>query len=366
MEREKWQERLPYLVDRKHLMLCVDDQPMATANSLPMAEMVRGVIYPMSGVAGVASHPSARRQGYVRQVMHALLEQTSAEGQAVSTLYPFRESFYERLGYVSFPPVRINQFSPAHLASLLKTSIAGEVELLSNTEGYEIWRAFCHREQQRTHGMSLRAESEAVHFRDKGKHWVAVARQGNEILGVMLYQISGFTKDFVADRLFYTNGTGKYLLLQWIARHTDQTTTVILTTKPTDYVETWLTDLENEVKSPFIRDGYPPTPMGRVASVRDIGGMTTGPGRFTARIIDTLCPWNNGIYAFSSVEGQLVVEEATTADCDLTIQGLSALVYGGYDPGDFSYRGWGNPDTSIQTTMRQLFPPVIPFLHEWF
>jgi hypothetical protein len=53
-------------------------------------------------------------------------------------------------------------------------------------------------------------------------------------------------------------------------------------------------------------------------------------------------------------------------DCELSIQGLSALVYGTQDPGDFAVRGWGDPSPEVQAAMRTLFPPATPHLHELF
>jgi len=39
-------------------------------------------------------------------------------------LYPFRESFYERLGYVTFPQPRTARFSPQALLPLLKVKLS--------------------------------------------------------------------------------------------------------------------------------------------------------------------------------------------------------------------------------------------------
>ena len=46
-------------------------------------------------------------------------------------------------------------------------------------------------------------------------------------------------------------------------------------------------------------------PMGRVVDVAGLGGMDTGPGGFSARITDPLCPWNEGLWRFETVDGLL-------------------------------------------------------------
>ena len=94
--------------------------------------------------------------------------------------------------------------------------------------------------------------------------------------------------------------------------------------------------------------------------------MKTGPGSFRANISDPDCPWNNGTWKFEGSTGKLAISPAQMTDCHLTIQGLSALVYGINDPGDFAIRGWGNPPLNVVETMRAMFPPKLPYLHEHY
>ncbi len=83
-----------------------DGVAVAAASAIPMRQNVRGRVYPMAGVASVASLPLGRRRGHVRALMTDLLGRMREEGCAVSALYPFRPSFYERFGYVGLPKAR--------------------------------------------------------------------------------------------------------------------------------------------------------------------------------------------------------------------------------------------------------------------
>ncbi len=164
-------------------------------------------------------------------------------------------------------------------------------------------------------------------------------------------------------RFYYETSQARYLLLQWIARHVDQADHVELWLAPTEQPETWLADLGVKVETD-IR-----VPMGRVLNVANIGGMRVGPGGFTACISDPLCPWNEGGWRFEAANGALRVERMDAGarpDCDLTIQGVTALVYGAHDPDDLAIRGWGDPSLETQATMRAMFPPRTPHLHERF
>jgi len=106
--------------------------------------------------------------------------------------------------------------------------------------------------------------------------------------------------------------------------------------------------------------------MSRILNVAEFGGMETGEGSFSVRIIDAICPFNEGKWKFESIGGRLKVSKSNDANCELTIQGLTALVFGTHDPQDFPLRGWGNPTSEIQSVMHTMFPPQIPFLHENF
>jgi hypothetical protein len=70
------------------------------------------------------------------------------------------------------------------------------------------------------------------------------------------------------------------------------------------------------------------------------------------------------VWQFETVDGLLRVNPGVAADCDLSIQALAALIYGTHDPVDFRLKDWGNPSAEVEDTMRAMFPPAMPYLHE--
>ena len=354
---------LPYQAAKAIFTVFEDENPVSTAASIPMTQNIRGKIFDMGGVASVSTMPEARRKGYVHQLMMHLFEDMAEKNQPISSLYPFRESFYGRLGYVGFPQMRILQFSPHYLQPLLKQNFGGRIEVAHIKEVYDTYRAFMKKIQHQIHGLGLHPDGTAQYLRDYGEFWTALAYDNDDILvGIMVYKLKGFRKDFQVRNFHFTNSHGKYLLLQWLARHADQVKDIWIKARPTDFAETWFYDLEMQVHSRPITIGIP-TPMGRVVIVEQLNGIPTGNGSFTATISDDYCPWNNGTYRFETVDNVLIVSPAATADCDLTIEGLSALIFGGYDVGDLVYRGWGNPSRDVQKIMKTMFPIAYPFLH---
>jgi predicted acetyltransferase len=329
-----------------------------------MTQQVRGTMYPTSAIWGVVTHPRARQKGYSRQVLQHLLKVTREEGAALSCLYPFRESFYERLGYVTFPRPRIVQIKPEALLPLAKQELEGEVELKLIGEGIDSYFDLISQLHLRIHGMGVFDDQDALRFSaEQNRFWLALARVEGEIVGLLVYELKGgdVTEfELRAIRFYYLTAQGKYLLLQWIARHAGQADRAEIWLPPYEHPETWLPDMEITLK------GAPRSPMGRVIDAARLSGMHTGPGHFCARVSDDLCPWNEGVWSLETVDGKLAVRPGGTPECQLSIHALAALAYGTHDPADFRFRGWGTPPVGVQDTMRAMFSPMTPHLHEWF
>jgi predicted acetyltransferase len=357
--KEESLKQQEYLDDALHLVLFADGQPMVIAASSPMSQNVRGKLFQAGGVWGVTTHPESRRNGYARQLLTRLLAELHEQGDVFSTLYPFRESFYQRLGYTTFPQLHTFQFSPVALQPLLKQELKGKVSLIPFSEGSGEYHRYLEKVQQTLHGMGLFKQSYTAGWHEPERYWLAIARIDGEIHGIMHYTLLGNRENMRVPRFYYSDSRGKYLLLEWFARHIDHVSQVELRVSADEHPQAWFADL-----APTIR--VEDTPMGRVLDVLKLNGLPTGAGYFSARISDPTCPWNEGSYHFESNAGRLEVSKATTAECQLSIQALTALVYGTHDPETFAIREWGNPSAELQDTMRKMFPARQPYLHEIF
>ncbi|GCE20023.1 GNAT family N-acetyltransferase [Dictyobacter kobayashii] len=124
-ERATWQQEMAYLDEATHFAVFADKQPVASAASSPIIQNIRGQFYPGGGLWAVTTHPAGRRKGYARAMLTALLARLHEDGCAISVLYPFRESFYTRLGYTAFQQPKVVRFSPVGLQPLLKKELDG-------------------------------------------------------------------------------------------------------------------------------------------------------------------------------------------------------------------------------------------------
>ncbi len=361
-DRDEYMDRVTKRGGTTFFAAFEDDLPQALAGSHAMTQNVRSKIFPISGLFAVVSHPSVRRRGLARKVIDALQAEMRDTGLSFSLLYPFRESFYERLGYVPFPQPRYVKFVSSSLEPLLKQELGGHVEVALNTENQAEYIAFTRQLQSKRHGMAI-FDVPPPTLPERYQLWIALAKADGKTIGAAVYSIEGSIITQFTMRIhnfYYSTPQGRFLLLEWIARHLGQASEVELWLAPDEFPETWHPDLEYSygiVTKP---------PMGRVLDVAQIGGMKTGPGRFTARICDPFCPWNEGVWIFATDNGGLTVQPGGQAQCELTIQGLSALIYGVNDPAEFHFRGWGEPSMVVQKTMRDMFPRMTPYIHEKF
>lgn len=336
--------------------------PVACAASTLFTQNVRNAILKMGGIWGVATLPGSRRKGYQRQIFRELFRSIRDVGQSVSCLYPFRGSFYERLGYVTFPVPRKVSFDPGCLQFIAKHETEADTELVLIGDGFDIYREFLMKIQVEKHGMGLFKDVELLP-KQKQSQWLLVVRYQNQVEGVMLYDLKG---DFPtayklrATRFYYTTSRAKYSHLSWLARHIDQANNIEINLEPTEYPETWLADLRGTIEPVFF------APMGRVIDITGLNGLSVAEGEITVKVIDPDCPWNNGVWRFESENGGLNVAEGVDPGCTLTINGLSALIYGTHDPADFQYLGWGDPSPKMCAEMRRLTPKMVPYLHEMF
>lgn len=359
MDLSSYEKQGALYEDTTILGMFEDDKSVATVVSIPMTQNVRGKIFPMSGVAGVTSDPTARRKGYVKGLMSRLFQDMRDAGQIFSTLYPFRESFYERMGYTLFTHIKAVKFKTADMNPLLNMDLPGTVEYVNQKEGWDVARQMLHDMQKSRHGMGLFAPEPLETLYGDDDLWLAIARdEDDKVIGTMAYKITAFWGTFEVARFFAKNSQARYLLLQFIAKHLDQVHDVHIKRLPGyENPETWFSDLSMK--------GDPEiwlTPMGRIINVRELGGMTVGSGKLTVQLDDSFCEWNNGIFTFESEDGELIVSEGGDPDCTLTINGLTALIYGTHDPHDFKWRGWGNPSEETIQKMLNLFPTESPYL----
>ena len=344
-----------------------DGQPAAVVVGISMRQHVRGRTLPMVGVSGVATHPSARRRGHIRSLLTQLHGELRDEGHVVSTLYPYRMSFYERFGYVGFPKARRIRLYPDGLDRVLRADVPGEVTFHRIGEVFDEYHAYTERLLSERHGFSVFSHRSARWLGEADNQWVAFARHEGETVGALMYRTTGFGQELEGAQFLTRSVTGRALLLQWLARHAEQYASFTFELPPDERPDLWHVDVrytdETKIASPTSS-----APMGRVLSVEGLRGITAGPGQVGLHVVDD--PFLGGTWTLDGSAGTLEVETGRTPStgpvATLTSHGLAGLVYGVLDPEELGYLGYGTVDAEAARALRTLFPPAKPYLFAAF
>jgi predicted N-acetyltransferase YhbS len=361
-EEAAYARRMRFFDSAVSLIAEEEGRTLAGVAGLRMRQNVRGLVHDMAGVASVSSHPSARRRGLVRGLLERLLRQMRDEGAVVTALYPFRPSFYARFGYVGIPRHRTASFAPEGLSHLVRAELPGDVERLSMRDGFDEWDQLTRRLVEERHGFAVYDETRAAEFRDD-KMWVAVARSGGQVVGVVRYRIEQYGGDLIASDMLYTGALGRALLLQYFARHVDQVSRVVVRLSSEEVPELWGTDFtvvtEGRITHP--RQGGP---MVRALDMAALEGTAVGAGAVTIEVPDD--EFIGGVWQLASDDGRLTVAKGSTPQATLTAAGFSALLYGVLDPIEVFTRGLGELSPEAVDPLTALFPRQMPYIHADF
>ena len=94
--------RIELLKRHKVIGVWVNSNLAAKLHIIPYQISINGEEWKMGGVAGVATYPEFRRNGYVKRLIIEALERMHKEEQIVSLLHPFDIGFYRKFGWEIF------------------------------------------------------------------------------------------------------------------------------------------------------------------------------------------------------------------------------------------------------------------------
>ncbi len=107
--------------------------------------------------------------------------------------------------------------------------------------------------------------------------------------------------------------------------------------------------------------------MGRIIDAQKCleGIKVKEEGTVKIKITDPICEWNNKKLKITTSEGKLKVEETTEEEIEMTIEGLTALVYGVMPIEEIEYCSWMKGEKGKET-LREWFPRKDPWMREDF
>ena len=333
--RDRYWSRYEYTFDENYC-LEIDNKVVANTRCIPLEQNVRGKWLKMGGIAMVVSDPVTRRKGYVREIMNYCLKKMSEEKYPVTTLYPFKDTFYAAFGYVNAPPaVRMN-INPKYLSKWKYLPKGYTVERLPHSEAFDIYKSIHNKAMENIHGGVRRSEKRWKEFSGPSPIWYAVAfNEKKEPEGFMQYRSKGFSTGFdwsedgkiSVNEMYTLTPQARQALYNFLFLHTDQIIEVAVPINPNESDHyTWLQNYYITSLSPANIF------MARIVDVKDTiqNMMVPVEGQLKLKITDNHIAKNTQTFEITAEKNKLKVNALgdKPADTEMTIEGITSLVYG--------------------------------------
>jgi predicted acetyltransferase len=363
-DQERRPDDLEFMLPDETLGLFEKGQLQSTLSLLNLQQSVRGVLKGMGGISMVGTYPEARHKGYVKALMQAAFSEMHDRGLVVSMLEPFKESFYARFGYVpATGPLRLK----APLQSL-RTPPEGSVSndwSFERVRGVQAKNAFLdfitEFAPSHYHGFAIRPTMPDAEWnrRNKDALIIFVKRRGT-IEAVARYRIKGYMTfeqpgSLEIVEMHWRSLKARAALFSFFAQHKDQVPEIRMRLPLDTTFHYWFTDLPSFIELTT----WNPWMVRVVDAEKTVAGLpATQPGQITFKLVDPLCKWNNGTFTLASERRQLKISRTqAAAETTMTIEGLSALVYGTHPVEALELAGWVKPVASATgAKLSQWFP----------
>ena len=312
----------------------------------PLREWIAGEALAVAGVGTVAISPAYRKRGIGAALMTSALRAARERGDAASALYPFRASFYRKLGYGQAGEALQYQIPPSVLADSPERM---RVELLESDRALaEALRLYNHWAKRQTgqlergepiwQRLCMAADRALAGYRGADGELDGYAR--------VIYRpdLPPQTRYLEVEELVWTTPAARRGLYAWLASLDDQWSQLLVRALPSQRFGDWITE-------PRLPHGAAPSwglwapaatllmgPMFRLLDVRaawEQRRIATGPPFALAlEVTDAQLPENQARWRLALDAGRVAVERDREADITLRldIATLSRLFIGAVPP----------------------------------
>jgi len=371
---ERFRNKFPTFISEYYSILD-DDEHVGDVRIIPLSQNLRGVFKSVGCVSNVTSAPEARRKGHINQMMHYVFQQMFEQGIVCTTLYPFQDQFYANFGYIKAPPIAKIEFNPRLLHKWSSLPEGYRFERIKPKDGLEIYKKVQEGAIQNIHGSIQRTAKRWEEVVAGNKGWlIAIFNPENEPEGIMIHKVSGYGDRLFGDQIgtmhttnmYWTTPNGRAGLLHYIFLMSDQAARVYMQIIPgkTHYYA-WLSGYTK------VKVSYNLITMFRIIDVEKClqGIPVRGNGILAIHVTDPECPWNEQAYDLSEENGflQITANRRKVKPLSITIQGLSALLYGTLPVSEIVNFGWiTEADPSTLEILQRWFPRIDPYMIEDF
>jgi predicted acetyltransferase len=343
------------------LVVAIAGKIAAALQNFRFQQSVRGIVKPMGGIGGVWTYPEYRNQGCVKNLIQSAFGKMQSDGNCISMLQPFKESFYAKFGYVTananlelkVPILAFRHYLEKNSASTdkcwqwerkpvgdLKDLILGFISALP---------------PQQHHGLAIPEISyEQWCFWYRHKICVSV-KQNDRTVAIAIYTIDSRQTE-VCPRsieiyaMFWENLAARDRLMRFFANHRDQIDYIAISVAPDSNIHTLFRDAPHPIEAKVSNQPWMVRAIDVESALKDLPAPMNG--KLAIAVTDPLCHWNRGVFVLQSHGSKLTVTKRDEIQPDLcaAIEGVSSLVYGTLPIEELFHKQWlAIPTASIHT-----------------
>jgi predicted acetyltransferase len=339
--RAQWEP----LIDHARMLVATDQQAgremvVGTGGWLPFDMTVPGGEIPIAGVTMVTVRPTHRRRGILRALMTRQLHDLHAQGIAVAALWASESVIYQRFGYgIATFRSRI-EIDRGHGAFLGRPAPVGSTRLVDRSEALELFPDVYERARRSIPGSFKRTP---VWWNARAQPEHMLGDWGRGVFFRMVLEIDGRPEGYA----FY------WMEPKWERGLPNGSLDVLeaIGTSPVATREVWRylldVDLMARVETHRLCKDHPLFLM--LADPRQLRTLVNDAtwlriidveaalaarhyateGSVTFELLDSLCPWNEGVWTLEAGSGGAAVRRATASpELRLSIAELSAMYLG--------------------------------------
>ncbi|WP_368504323.1 enhanced intracellular survival protein Eis [Alkalihalophilus sp. As8PL] len=355
------EERIPQLIERmkKHQILygILNDQKVAAKlHLLPHYVYLQGEKWKMGGIAGVATYPEYRRNGYVKALLSHSLEAMKSKGMTLSMLHPFDVAFYRKYGWELFSNRLTTTLKKSDLKR--KREVYGKIKRWSPEGEHPDLSAIYERYASQFSGMLVR---DAAWWKTVVSDMQAAAYYDESGIasGFMLYVIKD--SKMTVEEFIPLHAEARIGLWNFICQHDSMVEEVKLITNEQE-------PLFFSLLEPRVESDVKPYFMVRIVDVEAFlqkfsFKLESLNEPLRVSVTDSFAQWTNKTFVFSNHGIEETEEEA---DIHISIQHLATICFGYKRPAQLVEVGLmeGNDQTIEQ--LDTLIPHTQSFFYDFF
>ncbi|MHA1917130.1 MAG: GNAT family N-acetyltransferase [Candidatus Ranarchaeia archaeon] len=343
---------------------------LSAAVVMPMDQMINDTWLKSGGIANVVTKPEYRNKGMSKKLLLSLFKQMYEDGTVFSTLYPFKTSFYEKLGYAMSEEGVIYQFEVEQIKDF-------EVKNRSFKEVYEITDDIkqVYNKVSSKYNLLVKRNDFQWKIKKMGNYRYVCYDENKKPVGYVLLR---FLKNvpyqsLIVDRpktisvyeLFWLDKETKKAIFSFLKTYRDQrkyfTFKYPVGENIIDYLET-----------PFIRGRILHTmAMSRIIDVKKVLESIQYPLDdfvLTIKVFDNQCEWNNKTFEINSTNKKTVVKETkvNNPDLEISINHLTQLVLGFKTTEELREMEFIKISYKKRIVFNKIFPKKDTFLRDFY